>query len=269
MKKATIIIRWIGVTLFGIMAVTSLGTGGFLAAILFLLGGAIIAPLEPIQQLRGKLKPNKPISIVLSIVLLFAGSFAMPNSEIPTADTESSQISNTITKDTADTDNSSSTSKNTNSENTSKTDVDSSKEKTTSKDNTSSKKETTSKDNTSSKKEITSKPTTSSKEENISNNIPSSKPNPTTSTEPQSSANQEINSNQTVSTTPNTTTSQPIVSAENTPQNNNQQVVYTTENGSKYHSTKSCPSLSRSKVIYDTTVSEAVGRNLGPCSRCH
>ena len=55
------VFRWIGVTGFAIMALSSLATGVFLAALFFLLGGAIIAPLAPVTKLRSKLKLNKTL----------------------------------------------------------------------------------------------------------------------------------------------------------------------------------------------------------------
>ena len=82
MKKGLTVFRWIGVTGFAIMALSSLATGGFLAALFFLLGGAIIAPLAPVTKLRSKLKLNKAISIVLAVVLLFAGAFTFPSSKV-------------------------------------------------------------------------------------------------------------------------------------------------------------------------------------------
>ena len=56
---------------------------------------------------------------------------------------------------------------------------------------------------------------------------------------------------------------------ENTQQNNNSQTVYTTKTGKKYHSTKNCSGLNNANAIYDSTLSEAQGRGLTPCSKCH
>ena len=61
MKKCLTAFRWISVTGFAIMALSSLATGGFLAALFFLLGGAIIAPLAPVTKLRSKLRLNKTL----------------------------------------------------------------------------------------------------------------------------------------------------------------------------------------------------------------
>ncbi len=107
MKKTTDIIRWIGTAIFGIMAVYALSEGGYLGAFLLLLGGAIIAPLDIITKMRNKLKLNKPFSIVIAVVLLFAGVLATPTSEIPTDDPIDSQISESLTDNDNKTDNTS------------------------------------------------------------------------------------------------------------------------------------------------------------------
>ena len=46
------------------------------------------------------------------------------------------------------------------------------------------------------------------------------------------------------------------------------EVVYRTPKGTKYHITKDCPSLSRSKTIEETTVEQAELDGLGACSKC-
>lgn len=99
MKKSTNTFRWIGVAIFGIMAISSLGSGGFLSVLLFLLGGIIIAPLDFVQKMRGKIKLNKTLTIVLAVILLFAGTSAMPTSEVSTDNTDSSEISGTVSDD--------------------------------------------------------------------------------------------------------------------------------------------------------------------------
>lgn len=45
-------------------------------------------------------------------------------------------------------------------------------------------------------------------------------------------------------------------------------IVYTTEYGECYHSTPNCPTLARSRNIYETTKRKAQ-RNCRPCQRCH
>ena len=92
MKKSSNVIRWIGVAIFAMMSVYALSEGGFIGALLFLLGGAAIAPLNIISKLRSKLKLNKALTIVLAVVLLFAGSLATPTSEVPVDSNNSSQI---------------------------------------------------------------------------------------------------------------------------------------------------------------------------------
>lgn len=48
---------------------------------------------------------------------------------------------------------------------------------------------------------------------------------------------------------------------------NSSEIVYWTPNGKSYHTTKNCPTLSRSKTILEGTISES-GKN-DPCDRCH
>lgn len=45
--------------------------------------------------------------------------------------------------------------------------------------------------------------------------------------------------------------------------------AYYTPYGEKYHSTKNCPTLSRSRVIYSTTIPQAQNMGLGACKVCH
>lgn len=62
-------------------------------------------------------------------------------------------------------------------------------------------------------------------------------------------------------------------SATNNSTNNSQSstnssaIVYWTPSGKSYHTTKNCPTLSRSKTILEGTISES-GKN-DPCDRCH
>lgn len=48
---------------------------------------------------------------------------------------------------------------------------------------------------------------------------------------------------------------------------NNSEIVYWTPNGKSYHTTKSCPTLSRSKTILEGTIQQS-GKN-DPCDKCH
>lgn len=96
MKKSVGTIRWIAVALFGIMSVYAISENGYLGALLFLLGGAIITPIDIIQKFRYKFKFNKAFSIVLSIILLFAGALATPTSDSTIDNNNNSQISSTV-----------------------------------------------------------------------------------------------------------------------------------------------------------------------------
>ena len=48
---------------------------------------------------------------------------------------------------------------------------------------------------------------------------------------------------------------------------NNSETVYWTPNGKSYHTTKNCPTLSRSKTILEGTIQES--GKYDPCDRCH
>ena len=149
------------------MAIAMLSEGAFLAAILFFLGGFIIAPLNFVNKLRAKLKLNKSISIILAVVFLFAGAFVMPDTKIETDKNKGSSVSET------NTDNKTNSSKDKPSKTSSKTNGTSSK-------NQSSNKPASSKENTSSKTEGSSKPNTSSN----SNSKPTTTNSSTTSSKP-------------------------------------------------------------------------------------
>lgn len=101
MKKSTKIISWIGVAFFAMMAVYALSQGGLFGALLFILGGALIAPLGIFRKLRGKLKLNKALSIILAVIFLFAGALATPATQEPTDNNGDSQISSTVSDDTS------------------------------------------------------------------------------------------------------------------------------------------------------------------------
>ena len=47
------------------------------------------------------------------------------------------------------------------------------------------------------------------------------------------------------------------------------EIVYTTKSGKKYHSSKSCPGLSRAKGIYESTLYDAISQGLGACKKCY
>ena len=90
---------------------------------------------------------------------------------------------------------------------------------------------------------------------------------PTTTSKNTETSNTNTSVTTTVTTSvKSTVTSKPI---ENVQQESNSQIVYITATGKKYHSTKSCSGLSNAKAIYDSTLSEAKSKNLGPCSKCH
>ena len=82
-----------------------------------------------------------------------------------------------------------------------------------------------------------------------------------TSTNNSSNTSSKVNNTTNNSNTNNNSTNESQSSA------NSSAIVYWTPNGKSYHTTKNCPTLSRSKTILDGTISES-GKN-DPCDRCH
>lgn len=264
MRKIVNMIRWVGVAIFALMALSSLAQGGFLGALLFVLGGAIIAPLNVISKIRGKLKLNKVFSIILAIVLLFVGALARPTSDVQTNNNSNTQISD-----------SSSNNENSKTESSISTD----------------------------KKTETSKPiTTTCAHSNtvVKNELKATcVENGYTGDRYCVSCNKVLENGSQVKATGHDTEvrnkkeastyaegytgdtyckicdtmissgkSIPKI-ANSTQQQNTSQTVYITETGKKYHSRSSCSGLSRAKAIYTSTLQNAKNRGLGPCSKCY
>lgn len=94
MKKVQTVLQWIGVVMFAIMAISTLASGNIIGTLLFLLGGAVIAPLQPVRKIRSKLKLKKTVTVVLAIVFLIAGSITLPS--LPETDiTDAPDVSDT------------------------------------------------------------------------------------------------------------------------------------------------------------------------------
>lgn len=85
--------------------------------------------------------------------------------------------------------------------------------------------------------------------------------NSNTSTNNSSNSSSKVNNTTNNSNTNNNSTNESQSSA------NSSEIVYWTPNGKSYHTTKNCPTLSRSKTILEGTISES-GKN-DPCDRCH
>ena len=77
MKNSSKLINWIGVAIFAILTVVALWKGSFLGALLFLLGGVIIAPIRIIENVLQKLKLNKIVAIILAAALLLTGTLTL------------------------------------------------------------------------------------------------------------------------------------------------------------------------------------------------
>lgn len=299
--------RWIGVAVFGMMAIYALSEKGFFGALLLLLGGVLIAPIGIISKLCSKLKLNEVVSVVLAGVLLFTGVLITPTSDI------SNDTSNDLTILEAPSDDDTSSQITEPSSNN-----DSSTEDTSIIDDTTSTEDTSSTIGTDSKEDTTSKPTTTTKPKD-NNSKPTESQNTTCSHTNTSiknkvnatcteegytgdtycnSCNKVIKNGSQIKATGHsteirnkksaTTTSEgytgdtycktcnaKIKSGETIPkikedtQHNNSQKVYITATGTKYHSTKNCSGLNNAKAIYDSTLSEAQNKGLKPCSKCY
>ncbi|MGG7143444.1 DNA/RNA non-specific endonuclease [Clostridium nigeriense] len=93
------------------------------------------------------------------------------------------------------------------------------------------------------------------------------------SLESNTSSNNLTSTNNGSSNTSNSTASN-ITTSNNTTENNNTQssinsseIVYWTPGGKSYHTTKNCPTLSRSKTILEGTIQES--GKYDPCDKCH
>ena len=79
--------------------------------------------------------------------------------------------------------------------------------------------------------------------------------------------NSSLESNTSTNNPSNTSSKVNNTTNENQSSSNSSAVVYWTPNGKSYHTTKNCPTLSRSKTILSGTINES-GKN-DPCDRCH
>lgn len=98
MKKTINIFGWIGACFFAFLRIYAISQGSFLGMVLFALAVALCAPLEPLQKLKKQLKINTGLSVLLVVVLLFAGVFATPTSNVDSSSTDET-ISSEILKD--------------------------------------------------------------------------------------------------------------------------------------------------------------------------
>lgn len=75
MKKSSVTLRWVGVALFALLI---LGNGFHWSSLLFAAGLVLLLPIPAIQEWLGTIKLKGVLSVVLAVVLLFAGSLASP-----------------------------------------------------------------------------------------------------------------------------------------------------------------------------------------------
>lgn len=79
--------------------------------------------------------------------------------------------------------------------------------------------------------------------------------------------NSSLESNTSTNNPSNTSSKVNNTTNENQSSSNSSAVVYWTPNGKSYHTTKNCPTLSRSKTILSGTINESGKNDL--CDRCH
>lgn len=96
MRNKSIILYWIFTVIFLLMSVFALSENSILAALLFLLGGVMIIPLNAIKDIRNKFKVNKVISTFLAVVFLFAGALAVSENKIINNSDNGSSVSEII-----------------------------------------------------------------------------------------------------------------------------------------------------------------------------
>ena len=81
------------------------------------------------------------------------------------------------------------------------------------------------------------------------------------------STNNSSNTSSKVNNTTNNSNTNNNSTNESQSSDNSSEIVYWTPNGKSYHTTKNCPTLSRSKTILEGTISES--GKYDPCDRCH
>ena len=99
MNKFAKVICWIAFPTFMSIALVALFNGGLgiLAALLFIVGGLLVAPFDFARRIRLKLK--KPLSICLIVALFIVGCLLVPTTETPDIDDTSSSIPSSTTAD--------------------------------------------------------------------------------------------------------------------------------------------------------------------------
>lgn len=83
------IICWVCVGVFALMAISAISTLsllGFLGALIFLLGGVVVAPVAVLQNLKSRFNINNTISIVLAVALLIVGVLVTPTTNTDKVD---------------------------------------------------------------------------------------------------------------------------------------------------------------------------------------
>ncbi|MCQ2455484.1 MAG: hypothetical protein MJ090_05045 [Clostridia bacterium] len=253
MKNTITVFRWICASGFILTAIGTLANKGYLGALFLVLGGIIILPLNPIIEIRNKLKLRKTFTIVLSIALFLAGVIVTPTNDVQTKSEGS--ISKTIVSETND-----------------KTVTDSSAPQdtdTSSKSNVEAKnnKNTISKTN---EKTVTDNSAPQDTDTSSKSNV-EAKNNKNTISKNENSYNSKISENKKSTNSATNKKSNSVQKATDVTNNKNKnnQTVYITKTGKKYHSSKNCNGLSNAKSVKETTLSVAESSGLTPCLKCH
>ena len=261
MKSVVNIVRWFAVIWFGVMALAAVSSGAILGAVLFVLGGILLAPIGAITELRKKLKLGKTLTIVLAIVFMFVGAFTFPTSEEP-KDTDQPDI---VLDDESEEDEKDSSKDESESEPTGTQVASCSHTDTTVKNKT---------DANCTQEGYTGDTYCASCDELIQSGTKTNAIGHNTEIRNQKSAT--TTSEGYTGDTYCKTCGLKVASGEtiskivnNTPQNTVSKTVYTTATGKRYHSTKNCSGLSNANAIYDSTLQDAQNQGLTPCAKCY
>lgn len=96
MKKYSNIIQWI-VAVFFLLAIPFSGLHA--SSLLLFAAALLIAPIKPLRELLSKVKIKNGIAVLLAVILFFTGIVISPESNISSAPTESTTVSDTTVLD--------------------------------------------------------------------------------------------------------------------------------------------------------------------------
>lgn len=96
------ILGWTGVGFFAIMSMYALSQKGYIGALLLVLAGALLIPLECVRALKKRIKFNAIMSAVLAVVLLFVGVMITPAAPTNSEATFGDELSTSELPDASD-----------------------------------------------------------------------------------------------------------------------------------------------------------------------